>query len=420
MQRRRLQPISKSSDLSERVHQQHRRPRRDRIDRRIGAGRDRAPSRAPARERACRRQQRRRAARAVPRASRPTHAVIADDRRIRAPARWPARRRPGHAGARRRRTRSKQLVGQRRLRHRGRRDRRRRRPALDAGRRARRQAPAAGQQGIAGAGRRTAHARRARRRRRRSSRSTANTTRSSSACPMPAHAMACGASSSPPRAGRSADAPATQLADVTPAQAVAHPKWSMGPKISVDSATLMNKGLEVIEAHHLFGVAARPHRRAGAPAEPGAFAGGIRRRLDAGAARPAGHAHRARGRLRLAGAHRLGRRRARPAAAWPARFRTARPRRLPLPAPGLRRTAQPAAPRRRCSMPPTKSPSPPSCRDASASCASRRWSRTRWPRLPPAPADSLEVLRDADARARHHVEAAIARATPVGAGAGLS
>lgn len=44
------------------------------------------------------------------------------------------------------------------------------------------------------------------------------------------------------------------LGEVTPAQAVAHPKWSMGPKISVDSATLMNKGLEVIEAHHLFGV----------------------------------------------------------------------------------------------------------------------------------------------------------------------
>lgn len=44
------------------------------------------------------------------------------------------------------------------------------------------------------------------------------------------------------------------LVAVTPAQAVAHPKWSMGPKISVDSASLMNKGLEVIEAHHLFGV----------------------------------------------------------------------------------------------------------------------------------------------------------------------
>lgn len=45
-----------------------------------------------------------------------------------------------------------------------------------------------------------------------------------------------------------------ELGEVTPAQAVAHPKWSMGPKISVDSATLMNKGLEVIEAHHLFGL----------------------------------------------------------------------------------------------------------------------------------------------------------------------
>ncbi|MFT3790074.1 MAG: 1-deoxy-D-xylulose-5-phosphate reductoisomerase [Rudaea sp.] len=43
------------------------------------------------------------------------------------------------------------------------------------------------------------------------------------------------------------------LAAVTPAQACAHPKWNMGRKISVDSATLMNKGLEVIEAHWLFG-----------------------------------------------------------------------------------------------------------------------------------------------------------------------
>jgi len=47
-----------------------------------------------------------------------------------------------------------------------------------------------------------------------------------------------------------------QLAEVTPAQAISHPKWSMGRKISVDSATLMNKGLEVIEAHFLFGLPA--------------------------------------------------------------------------------------------------------------------------------------------------------------------
>ena len=47
--------------------------------------------------------------------------------------------------------------------------------------------------------------------------------------------------------------PAT-LSLVTPEEAVAHPNWSMGRKISVDSATMMNKALEVIEAHHLFGV----------------------------------------------------------------------------------------------------------------------------------------------------------------------
>jgi 1-deoxy-D-xylulose-5-phosphate reductoisomerase len=45
-----------------------------------------------------------------------------------------------------------------------------------------------------------------------------------------------------------------QMAHATPEQAVSHPNWSMGAKISVDSATMMNKGLEVIEAHHLFGM----------------------------------------------------------------------------------------------------------------------------------------------------------------------
>ena len=49
---------------------------------------------------------------------------------------------------------------------------------------------------------------------------------------------------------------AEQIAAATPAQALAHPNWSMGPKATVDSAGLMNKGLELIEAHHLFGVPA--------------------------------------------------------------------------------------------------------------------------------------------------------------------
>ncbi len=52
-----------------------------------------------------------------------------------------------------------------------------------------------------------------------------------------------------PFRGRTAD----ELADVGVDQALAHPTWQMGPKITIDSSTLMNKGLEVIEAHELFG-----------------------------------------------------------------------------------------------------------------------------------------------------------------------
>ncbi|MDX6512006.1 MAG: 1-deoxy-D-xylulose-5-phosphate reductoisomerase [Gaiellaceae bacterium] len=48
--------------------------------------------------------------------------------------------------------------------------------------------------------------------------------------------------------------PRDELTDVTPEEALAHPTWSMGPKITVDSATLANKGLELIEAHFLFGL----------------------------------------------------------------------------------------------------------------------------------------------------------------------
>jgi 1-deoxy-D-xylulose-5-phosphate reductoisomerase len=53
-----------------------------------------------------------------------------------------------------------------------------------------------------------------------------------------------------PFRGRSA----AEVADATPEQALAHPTWDMGGKITIDSATLMNKGLELIEAHHLFGI----------------------------------------------------------------------------------------------------------------------------------------------------------------------
>jgi len=63
------------------------------------------------------------------------------------------------------------------------------------------------------------------------------------------HSLVLTASGGPFR-GRSRE----ELADVTPAEALAHPTWNMGPKITIDSATLANKGLELIEAHFLFGL----------------------------------------------------------------------------------------------------------------------------------------------------------------------
>src|SRR5437879_4923617 len=67
--------------------------------------------------------------------------------------------------------------------------------------------------------------------------------------PETVHSLVLTASGGPFR-GRSRE----ELGDVTPAEALAHPTWNMGPKITVDSATLANKGLELIEAHFLFGL----------------------------------------------------------------------------------------------------------------------------------------------------------------------
>jgi 1-deoxy-D-xylulose-5-phosphate reductoisomerase len=69
----------------------------------------------------------------------------------------------------------------------------------------------------------------------------------------------------------------TQLAGVTREQALTHPTWSMGAKITIDSATLMNKGLELIEAHHLFGV---PYDRIEVVIHPQSIVHGIARFRD--------------------------------------------------------------------------------------------------------------------------------------------
>jgi len=50
------------------------------------------------------------------------------------------------------------------------------------------------------------------------------------------------------------ETPASEFVDLTPEEALKHPTWNMGPKITIDSATLFNKGLEMIEAHWLFGI----------------------------------------------------------------------------------------------------------------------------------------------------------------------
>ena len=63
-----------------------------------------------------------------------------------------------------------------------------------------------------------------------------------------------------------------ELEDVTVAEALAHPTWAMGGKITVDSATLMNKGLEVIEAHHLFGT---PYERIDVVVHPQSIVHGL-------------------------------------------------------------------------------------------------------------------------------------------------
>jgi len=66
------------------------------------------------------------------------------------------------------------------------------------------------------------------------------------------HSLVLTASGGPFR-GRTRD----QLEDVTPEDALAHPTWTMGPKVTIDSATLANKGLELLEAHFLFGLSFR-------------------------------------------------------------------------------------------------------------------------------------------------------------------
>ncbi|MCX7629205.1 MAG: 1-deoxy-D-xylulose-5-phosphate reductoisomerase [Geminicoccaceae bacterium] len=100
-----------------------------------------------------------------------------------------------------------------------------------------------------------------------------------------------------------------EMAQATPAQAVAHPNWRMGAKISVDSATMMNKGLEIIEAHRLFGV---PEARIEVVLHPQSIVHGLVALTDGSLL-----AQLATPDMRIPIAHTLG---------WPARLSTTAPR----------------------------------------------------------------------------------------------
>ena len=82
-----------------------------------------------------------------------------------------------------------------------------------------------------------------------------------------------------------------EMTRATPEAALRHPTWTMGAKISIDSATMFNKGLELIEAARLFDLTGAPDRRPGAPAIGGPRYRPLARRQHAGATRLARHAH---------------------------------------------------------------------------------------------------------------------------------
>ena len=174
--------------------------------------------------------------------------------------------------------------------------------------------------------------------------------------------------------------PVVELAAVTPDEACAHPNWSMGRKISVDSATMMNKGLEVIEAHWLFGAS---RQQIEVVIHPQSVIHSLVEYVDGSVLAQLGHPD-----MRTPIAQAL----AYPdridagiglldlAAAWRAVVRGAGLARAFRASGSRTMRSTPKAPRRRCSMPPTRSRSPRSWPAPSAT----RTSRPRAPRHSPA------------------------------------
>ena len=172
---------------------------------------------------------------------------------------------------------------------------------------------------------------------------------------------------------------AERIGDATRAEALAHPNWAMGPKVTIDSARLMNKGLELIEAHHLFGL---PAERLAVVVHPQSIVHGLIAFADgsliAGMASPD---------MRTPIAHCLaypdrivsGVRRARSRGARPLTFERADLERFPALGLAIEALARAAA-RRPRSTPPTKSPLRRFSTGELASATSPVWWRERSPR----------------------------------------
>ena len=246
---------------------------------------------------------------------------------------------------------------------------------------------------------------------RRCCRSTASITRFSSALPaaVPSDVarIILTASGGPFRT-----ASAETMRAATPAQAVAHPNWSMGAKISVDSATLMNKGLELIEAHYLFGL---PSAQIDIVIHPQSVIHSLVEFVDGSVLAQLGSPD-----MRIPIAYAL---------AWPERMATPAQRldlaaiaRLDFEAPDLERVSRPcgsparrsrrAARRRSSSTPPTKSRSqaslPARSRFPDIARIVRGGAQRRDYDAPRSIDDVLEIDRATRERARRHDEASCA------------
>ena len=145
-----------------------------------------------------------------------------------------------------------------------------------------------------------------------------------------------------PFRGRTRD----ELADVTPDEALAHPTWNMGPKITIDSATLANKGLELIEAHFLFGLPYEQIEVVVHPTLDRARARALPRRRRARAPRLPGHARADLVRAHVPGARGDAGRRRSTSLRADARVPRARPRDVPA----ARARARGRRGRRHCSV----------------------------------------------------------------------